>query len=388
VYSLEELLERARANNPAVQEAWAVLQAARGRRVQAGLPPNPSAGYSGQQLGSRGLAEQQGVIIEQEVITAGKLRVQRQEAAWQVRQAEQRLVMAERRVETDVRMAYYELLIAQQRVATAEQLSEVAQRTVSVVQSLLNAREATMTDYLQAKIEADSAQILLENTRAERLGAWRRLVAVVGDPTLEHGSVSGTADDSVTPYDYDQLRQHLLATHPQVAARQAEAERARWAVELAYRTVIPNINVQGIVQDDRATGSSNGALQVLVPVPIWNRNQGAIQEAWGQVAAADQAVERVILALEKRLAEVFQDYQVARQQTEQYKQSILPNAEKTLQLIEQGYRSGEFSFLQLLTAQRTYFQTHLMYLDALRRLRLAESQIQGLLLTDSLATDP
>jgi len=145
---------------------------------------------------------------------------------------------------------------------------------------------------------------------------------------------------------------------------------------------------QGIVQDDRATGSSNGALQVLVPVPIWNRNQGAIQEAWGQVAAADQAVERVILALEKRLAEVFQDYQVARQQTEQYKQSILPNAEKTLQLIEQGYRSGEFSFLQLLTAQRTYFQTHLMYLDALRRLRLAESQIQGLLLTDSLATDP
>lgn len=40
----------------------------------------------------------------------------------------------------------------------------------------------------------------------------------------------------------------------------------------------------------------------------------------------------------------------------------------------------------LLTAQRTYFQTDLAYLDALRDLRTSAAAIEGNLLTDSLQT--
>ena len=64
---------------------------------------------------------------------------------------------------------------------------------------------------------------------------------------------------------------------------------------------------------------------------------------------------------------------------------ILPAAKESLDLIASGYQQGEFSYLNLLTAQRTYFQSNLAYLESLLQLQSAEAQIRGLLLSESLS---
>lgn len=90
--------------------------------------------------------------------------------------------------------------------------------------------------------------------------------------------------------------------------------------------------------------------------------------------------------LQQRLALVFEQYATALRQVEKYHGDILPNAQESLKLVSSGYRQGEFSYLVLLTAQRTYFQTNLAYLDALRDLRTASVGIEGYLLEDNLQT--
>ena len=49
-----------------------------------------------------------------------------------------------------------------------------------------------------------------------------------------------------------------------------------------------------------------------------------------------------------------------------------------------GYRQGEFNYVTLLTAQRTFFQVNLAYVEAIRDLRSATVAIEGNLLADSL----
>jgi outer membrane protein TolC len=93
------------------------------------------------------------------------------------------------------------------------------------------------------------------------------------------------------------------------------------------------------------------------------------------------------LALKQRLAVVFEQYTNARFQVEKYQRDILPNAEASLKLTSSGYKQGEFSYLAVLTAQRTFFQTNLMLLDALRDLRAAAASIEGNLLSDSLRAE-
>jgi cobalt-zinc-cadmium efflux system outer membrane protein len=121
-----------------------------------------------------------------------------------------------------------------------------------------------------------------------------------------------------------------------------------------------------------------------VPIPLWNRNQGGVRRAQAELAAAQSNADRVELGLQQRLASVFQRYANARQQVETYRKQILPDAQSSLDLVNEGYRQGEFGYLTLLTAQRTFFQTNLAYLESLRQLRESQATVDNLLLTDSL----
>ncbi len=60
----------------------------------------------------------------------------------------------------------------------------------------------------------------------------------------------------------------------------------------------------------------------------------------------------------------------------------------TLELVSLGYQGGEYSFLTLLTAQRTFTQANLAYLSALDEMWSSAIEIDGLLLVDSLQNAP
>ena len=121
-----------------------------------------------------------------------------------------------------------------------------------------------------------------------------------------------------------------------------------------------------------------------MPVPLFNRNQGAIARTEHQFVAAREAFSQLQLELQNRLVPVFEQYSNARDQVNRYQANILPAAEESLTLTRQLYGAGEANYTTLLTAQRTYAQTQLNYLDAVRALRIAEVEIDGLLLRGSL----
>ena len=176
----------------------------------------------------------------------------------------------------------------------------------------------------------------------------------------------------------------LLSESPELAAAAAEVRATRWAAQRARVQWIPNVNVQATIQYDNANRSDITGVGVALPLPLFDRNQGNILAADARLLAAQRNWERVRLSLQDRLAEVFRQYASARQQVEKYRNSILPDAKETLELVSSGYQQGEFSYLILLTAQRTYFQSNLAYLESLLRLKLAEAQVEGLLLGGSL----
>lgn len=373
-------------NSPALSQATARLDAARGNWVQKGLYPNPDVGYLGQQLGSGNEATQQGIYLGQEFITGKKLRLNREVAAWEVERAERQVDAVRLRVLTDVRTGYYTTLIAQRRRELAEQLVDISDRGVRAAQSLFKGQEVGAADPLRAQIQSAEARIVLQNSINQHTEAWRRLSAVVGTPDMALQRVAGEIELSELELTWDESLMTILRESPELAAAMADLEAARWAIQRARAEVIPNIDVQAVVQDDRGTGSANGNLQVTIPLPIWNRNQGGIREARAQSVAAARAVNKLSLDLQARLAVAFQRYESARNQSHQYSRSggILENAQQALDLVRTGYEAGELSVIDLLNAQRTYFEASLAYLNSLRELWVSSAEIRGLLLTDSL----
>ena len=378
--SFEQL---AMSSNPTLTELQARVDAANGRWLQVGLYPNPVAGVSGQEIGNEGAAGQYGAFVGQEFVTADKLKLNRSAAAWDVKRAEQQLAAQRLRVLTDVRRSFYSVRVAQERVKVAEELQSIAQQAVEKATELVKVQEPE-TVLTQAEIEAELAGILVDNARIQREAQWRALAAVVGQPDMPVQDVQADLTTGAPQVVWDETLARIRRESPEIAAAAASIEQSRWALQRASVQATPNVTLQAGVFYDDSSNDPFATLQLSLPIPIYDRNQGGVAEAHANVVAAEKAVERVELSLQQRFAAVYQQYEQARQQATRYEDTVLKKAQRNLDLNRKSYEAGESAYLPVLTAQRSYSQARLAWLNALEQLWSATVQIEGLLLRDSL----
>jgi cobalt-zinc-cadmium efflux system outer membrane protein len=300
---------------------------------------------------------------------------------------QQELAAQRQRVLTDVRVAYIRALRAERQIDLTKRLVEIGQQGVKVAEELLIAQEVGRGDVLQAELEVESALILLRNAENRRIAVWQELSSLTGQGLLEPQPLVGDITAMESERQFDEVILQLRNQSPEVAAVMAAIERARCNLARQQFEPRPNVLIEGLInwRDNGTGGDANGAIVVALPIPIWNKNQGGIREARHQLVAVQQELGQVELALQNRLAPVYERYRNAREQVDRYQDRILPKAAETLELTRQTYELGEVSFINLLTVQRTYARNQLAYLDALESLRVAEAEISGLLLSGSLS---
>jgi outer membrane protein, heavy metal efflux system len=382
--SLAEWETLAERNNPTLAQAAARIEAARGECVQAGLYPNPRTGYLASEIGDEKQAGQQGAFVGQEFVTNGKLQRNREVAMQAIQQAQCAWAVQRGRVIGDVRRAFYDVLVAQRTMELTDQLLRVGQEGVRAAEGLLKVKEVSRFDVLQSRIEADSAEILAEKARNRYAAAWRSLAVVAGTPDVPPAPLTGELQDGLSQLTWEAALARVLSESPAMAEARTGVARAEAVISRECAQRVPNIDVQASVQYDNATRDSIAGVQAGVPLPLFNRNQGNIRKAQAELSSARGEVQRAELELRQRLAAAFEQYENARCQVEKYAARILPNAQKSMDLVAAAYRQGESNYVTLLTAQRTFFQVNLAYVEAIRDLRTAAVAIESNLLGDSL----
>ncbi len=384
--TLEQLQSMALVSNPSIQRSAALIQAARGKAYQVGLQPNPQVGIDFQQLGSNGQAEQYGVLLGQQFVRPEKLRLNRSIELHEAQRLERELSVTRRRVLTDVHLAYIRALRAQRQIDAARELLDIDQKALVVARQLFEAMEVARTDVLRAEVEVENAGIQLRDAELRHIAAWQQLQAVTGNRNLAVAPLAGDLFAEPVMIEFDETLAALQSQSPEIAALVATIERAKCNLRRQQIEPLPDVNVQGLInwRDNGINGDADAGLAVSIPLPVWDKNRGAIQEARYQLVSAGQELQRIQLALAQRLAPVFEKYGSAKQRVDSYQHRIIPKAAETLELVRQTYELGEVNFDTLLQTQRTYTQTRLAYIDAIEQLRLAEAEIDGLLLSGSL----
>jgi len=371
-------------NNPTLARATARVHAAWGRLVQAGLYPNTVIGYHAMEVGNLGTSGGQGGFVQQTVVTGGKLHLDQTIAAHQLNGAEVELTSLEQRVLNDVRIRYFDLLVAQRRVELINELVRIASAFVESTETLLKSRRVNENTLLQAQLEADNSQILLDNARNAHQESWRRLQMVLGNPRLPLQRAVGDLDTKVETFEWQESLRLLMSDHPDITAAQIRVDQAQATLHRACRERYPNIDVMVSLRHNNMTSNDVANIQVGFPLPLFDRNQGNIMRAQAELSAAQSQVEQVELELTDQFAVIFRQYKNSHQQVLRYRDQMLPRARKSLDYVTRGYREGQVDFLTLLTSQRTYYQVTLQLLNARRLLRESEILMSGQLLRDSL----
>jgi cobalt-zinc-cadmium efflux system outer membrane protein len=374
------------ANNPALREAAADVEVARGRFAQAGLYPNPRLVYNQDTIGSR-IARQGNITLQmnQEIVTAGKRRLDQAIAQKETTAASVALVGRRFEVLTRVRRAYYDYLGLRHVLEVNGEIVAALERGAAITrQQVETAKTRPRTDLLRLEALLEVARANEARTRAELHGALRQLAAEVGVPELPADVVGDEIVGPFPDWDAEAVGRRVLAANSALAQAAQEAERAGLAVERARAGAVPNVTVGGGYSLDNVDQTAGGLVSVETAVPVWDRQQGAIREAQARFAAAQAAVQSAANRLRRDTAEAFARYRAAGRQAERLSREVLPRLRESLELLRKAYQAGsaQVTFSDLLMTEQELNSTRLTLAEARRSLWLAVADLEGLMQLD------
>ncbi len=380
---LEQLEQLALTNNPAIAQLSAAASQATGIRNQVGRYPNPTVGYSGQQLADNGTDQHMG-FVEQQIVLGNKLALNENVLNQEINARLWEVETQRRRVLTDVHVRFYEALTAQRQIQLTNEFKQVAQQGVDTAKIRVESQLAPKSEQLQSQIQLSETEIAQRQAEFLMRGAWQELAAIAGMPQLQQTRLDGELRPAEIDRNWDDAYLTLLASSPELCRAHAQVRRTQANIARQQAQPIPNLDVMFQAGHDRSTGSGMINVQVGAPIPVFNQNRGNIEAAYADYCRATQEVRRVEMSLKARLARTAQEFDSAAVAVKNYETNILPQAKETLDLTSSAYAAGEFDFLQVLVARRTYFDSNLRYLQALGELAKSNARIEGLLLTGGL----
>jgi cobalt-zinc-cadmium efflux system outer membrane protein len=387
--TLADLQKLARANSPLLRQAAFDVEAARGTALQAGLYPNPTFGVTGITNGPSG-GPTYGYLFNWSIKTMGKLKLAQAAATMDLANAE----LAYRRAETDlmaaVRGGYFAVLVARENIRANRALVQLTDEMYKVMVRQLQGGEVATYEPMQIGVFAAQARASLITARNAYTAAWKQLAASLGLPGMPLTDVAGRVDMPLPRYRWDASLARVLSQHTDVLTADNGIRKARFNLRLAEVTAIPDVSVGvGVINDVTPPGPERitPSLTASVPVPIFDRNQGNIQQMQGALGRAVEEPHRVRSDLTSRLADAFQRYDLNKSVLDLYRRDILPMQVQAFRAAVKRHYGGEVgavAYNDLISAEQNLVSVIGVYLTTLGAQWQAVVDTASLLQTDDL----
>ena len=350
---------------PRLAEVDAAVAQAQGLARQAAARPNPTVGVVVENFSGSGPFQgfaraETTASIEQPLELGGKRPARIAAGRADVTAAQARAAQARADFAFDLADAYARAEAADRRLALANDSLRLAEDDARIAGALVRAGKEADVRAVQAKAAVQAARADIDEARANRASAFAKLSALAG---------------AVTPY--TSLAMSLLAhaerdeilsapdplTSPAVVsaqmAREAAARRVRVEQTRASPEVTISLGVRRLAGED-ATAMVGG---VSTPLPIFDRNRGAVSAAQAELRGAEARLSAVRLDAEAD-ARASAVRAVAAQSRIQAVREGESAAAEAYRLSRLGYQGGKLPLIELLNARRALADAQTQTLDA------------------------
>jgi cobalt-zinc-cadmium efflux system outer membrane protein len=361
--------------------SWEV-RAREARALQAGLRPNPELELEVEDFGGTGAASgfdaaESSFLLAQRIETAGKRPKRRRAAELDAEVATFEYEAARLDVFASVAKAFVDVLAAQERVALSEELVRIAESSAEGVDRLVRAGATPLAERTRASVEAATASVDLASARRALEAARAALAATWGSLSPTFARVEGELGAIAAPPSDSTVRT-WLDRNPELARWEREIARRQAVVELEDAQRIPDV-VAG-VGPRYLSETSDSALvaQVALPLPVFDRNQGARAAARLDLRKAESERRSAHARLATALESAYQQLAARHEEATRLREAILPRAREAFEQVRSGYLQGLFRNVDALDAQRRLFELRLREIDALRAYHEAKAEVERL----------
>ena len=423
--SLAQALELTLKQSPELAVYSWDTRIAEARRLQAGLRPNPELSLEVEELrfsdgpktittsgtdqeiedgASGGFGQAEFTLSLSQLIELGGKRMKRIRAAefeGDVFQREYEIARAD--VLAEVAILFVEVLGAQERVRLANETLTLSMDVAKAIAARVTAGQVSPIEETRATVQSNQAQIEVQH-EARKLEASRyRLASMWGSNVPTFTKALGTLDETGDILSVEQLKTQV-AQSPDLKYWTAELNRRDALVALeraqgkpdvgvtigyrsqeldSYNTSTFDLGTPPTLLGQSRSGFDEGRSEsfvvgVSIPLPLFNRNQGAIKEAEYQVKKASMQRRAKEVRMHALLDVAHEMLQASISEVKSLRVEVLPRAKSAYDATNQGYIAGKFGYLDVLDAQRTLVSARSQYLDSLIEYHQARARLERL----------
>tara|TARA_X000001036_G_C20627294_1_gene785691 strand:- start:183 stop:1319 length:1137 start_codon:yes stop_codon:yes gene_type:complete len=362
--------------NPEITVALREQEATEGARIQAGVRHNPY--ISSEIQDTRSDTQQITLQFNQEIELGNKRESRLALADILHTKATAELDALKAMIHANTVNAFYEVLVAQERLALSKSSFEVANAAVNAATKRVNAGKSSPVEETKSNIAASSAKIELNQSNSQLNSARKRLSALWGNPFPVFEQAYGDVENIPLVPSFENLLA-LLENAPAIGIANLEVSARGGSTKLARSQSTPNITISAGIVHNQELGLNQAILGLSAPIPLFDRNQGNVQEAVSLQYKAQDELIALKTQLTTKLAGEHERLSVARLSAISLREEILPGAQNAFEAANKGFNAGKFNFLDVLDAQRTLFQAKSQYIQVLLDAHQAIAEIESIL---------
>jgi outer membrane protein, heavy metal efflux system len=369
--TLADVLRLAEAANPGLRAAHERWAAAREKEAQASSLPDPRFSYTyfvepvetrvGPQRRKFGLSQ---------TVPLFRLGLRGDVARREADAAEARRDAAVAELRLRVTRAWSDYYYLGRAIAVTADNVGLLRRVENVALTRYSSGQAPQSTVIRTQLELAKLEDRLRSLEDRRRPALAALNAemdrepaepVAWPDALAHPEV---ADDPAA------IEAAMRAWNPELRVLRAGAAKQAAAARLAGRSSLPELTLGAeVIDTDEAampgvkdSGKNAVTATASVNLPLWfGRNRAERAEAEAGRAAAESELAQRENALAAELESVRYDLRDADRRVDLYEFTLLPKARQSLSVMEDAFRTGEASFLDLVDAQRTLLELELAF---------------------------
>ncbi len=272
-----------------------------------------------------------------------------------VRMTEQTAAAVERSLIADAKRAYAMLYSAQRRLDVNEENQRLLKQIIESARAKYSVGLTSQGDVLKVQVE-------LAKLQNERATLQQELVASEAMMNALRSSPANTAIGKVAekqPQQFTGLQDDLfdrsLNDRPELRAMKYEIEMNNAEVAVAKRMRLPELMVRGMYKDMKE-GTDQWAAMIGINIPLapWGigKYSGKVEESELNVRSSEQSLADMQNMVKAEVRDTYAKVQSRWQQIDRYQQTILPQAEQSLQSTLAAYQTDKADFLSLLDTYR------------------------------------
>jgi len=265
-------------------------------------------------------------------------------------------------VVASVKHAFYDVLRRKEEIVQAQENLSLVEDLRRRVEVEVSVGEKGRLELTRAEAELARARFILRSAQIHLANSIAVLRVVIAAPADKNLDPQGNVEPVIQLQPLPELREAILRNHPVMERSRTDILGAEATLrhQRTLRFPQPIFHAEYEPQPDLAFWR----VGVTIPLPIWDRRRGQIQEATESIRESTATKGQMQLEILSALERAYEQYQLADQQVTSLQAGSLHEAESAVEAAQSAYHFGERGIVEVLDAQRVLQSVRSDLLDA------------------------